>query len=161
MEAAQAAPATRSFSFAPARTAAPAPVAEEVVEPAVQEEPVAEAPVQQDNDPAPGFSLGDAPEPEAPAAAEEEPMELSQVAATYDDTADELVLDAPEAPASDYRSAPAAEAPAEAPARSVGGGTLFERMSRLSRGASTPDAEEGGKDDGVDIPRFLGRQNNQ
>src|SRR3546814_11231976 len=62
-EAAQAAPATRSFSFAPARTAAPAPVAEEVVEPAVQEEPVAEAPVQQDNDPAPGFSLGDAAEP--------------------------------------------------------------------------------------------------
>src|SRR3546814_8287079 len=93
----------------------------------------------------------------APAAAEEEPMELSQVAASYDDTAGELVLDAPEAPASDYRSAPAAEAPAESPARSAGGGTLFERMSRLSRGASTPDAEEGGKDDGVDIPRFLGR----
>src|SRR3546814_21154739 len=69
---------TRSFSFAPARTAAPAPVAEEVVEPAVQEEPVAEAPVQQDNDPAPGFSLGDAAEPGTAAAAEEEPMELSQ-----------------------------------------------------------------------------------
>lgn len=164
-EAAQAAPATRSFSFAPARAAAPAPVAEEVVEPAVREEPVAEAPLAQDNDPAPGFSLGDAAEPEAAApaapAAEEEPMELSQVAATYDDTADELVLDAPEAPASDYRPAPDAQAPVETPARSVGGGTLFERMSRLSRGASTPDAEESGKDDGVDIPRFLGRQNNQ
>src|SRR3546814_99247 len=161
-EAAQAAPATRSFSFAPARTAAPAPVAEEVVEPAVQEEPVAEAPAQQDDDPAPGFSLGDAAEPEAPAAAEEEPMILSQVAATYDDTAGELVLDAPETPASDYRPAGAADpAPAESPARSAGGGTLFERMSRLSRGASTPDAEESAKDDGVDIPRFLGRQNNQ
>src|SRR3546814_15662046 len=86
-EAAQAAPATRSFSFAPARTAAPAPVAEEVVEPAVQEEPVAEAPVQQDNDPAPGFSLGDAAEPGTAAAAEEEPMGLSPVAARYDDTA--------------------------------------------------------------------------
>ncbi|MBJ7501912.1 MAG: cell division protein FtsZ, partial [Sphingopyxis sp.] len=161
-EAAQAAPATRSFSFAPARAAAPAPVAEEVVEPAVQEEPVVEAPLAQDNDPAPGFSLGDATESEASVpAAEEEPMELSQVAATYDDTADELVLDAPEAPA-EYRPAPAAaEAPAEAPARSIGGGTLFERMSRLSRGASAPDAEESGKDDGVDIPRFLGRQNNQ
>src|SRR3546814_13659353 len=96
-EAAQAAPATRSFSFAPARTAAPAPVAEEVVEPAVQEEPVAEAPVQQDNDPAPGFSLGDAAEPGTAAAAEEEPMELSQVAASYDETAGEPVLDAPEA----------------------------------------------------------------
>jgi cell division protein FtsZ len=89
-------------------------------------------------------------------------MELSQVAATYDDTADELVLDAPEAPA-EYRSSPAADpTPAdESPARSVGGGTLFERMSRLSRGASAPDSDEGGKEDGVDIPRFLGRQNNQ
>jgi cell division protein FtsZ len=158
-EVAQASPATRSFSFAPARAAAPAPVAEEVVEPAVHEEPVVEAPAAEDNDPAPGFSLSDA-EPEAPAA-DEEPMELSQVAATYDDTADELVLDAPEAPA-EYRSAPAADpTPAEeAPARSIGGGTLFERMSRLSRGGSAPESDEG-KEDGVDIPRFLGRQNNQ
>jgi cell division protein FtsZ len=38
---------------------------------------------------------------------------------------------------------------------------LFERMSRLSRGAGAPDEGEGGKDDAVDIPRFLGRQNNQ
>jgi len=161
-EVAQASPATRSFSFAPARAATPAPVAEEVVEPAVREELVVEAPAAEDNDPAPGFSLSDA-EPEAPAAvAEEEPMELSQVAATYDDTADELVLDAPEAPA-EYRSAPAADpTPAdEAPARSIGGGTLFERMSRLSRGASAPESDESGKEDGVDIPRFLGRQNNQ
>lgn len=162
--AAQASPAARSFSFAPARAATPAPVAEEVVEPAIREEPLAVTPpAAEDNDPAPGFSLGGAAEPEAPAAAaEEEPMELSRVAATYDDTADELVLDAPEAPA-EYRSAPAAEpAPAgESPARAIGGGTLFERMSRLSRGAAAPDAEEGDKDDGVDIPRFLGRQNNQ
>ena len=165
-EAAQAAPATRSFSFAPARAVAPAPVAEEVVEPAALEEPVAEeAAVAQDDEPAPGFSLGDtpaqeAPLPEAAAAAEEEPMELSQVAATYDDTADELMLDAPAEPAGTPR--PASEgAPAEAPARSIGGGTLFERMSRLSRGASTPDTDNGGKDDAVDIPRFLGRQNNQ
>jgi len=161
-EVAQASPATRSFSFAPARAATPAPVAEEVVEPAVREELVVEAPAAEDKDPAPGFSLSDA-EPEAPAAvAEEEPMELSQVAATYDDTADELVLDAPEAPA-EYRSSPAADpTPAdEAPARSIGGGTLFERMSRLSRGASAPESDESGKEDGVDIPRFLGRQNNQ
>ena len=132
----------------------------------VLEEPVAEeAPLAQDNDPAPGFSLGETAEPDASmsevaAAAEEEPMELSQVAATYDDTADELMLDAPAEPANSHGAA-AAEAPAEAPARSIGGGTLFERMSRLSRGATTPDADNGGKDDAVDIPRFLGRQNNQ
>jgi cell division protein FtsZ len=154
-EAAQAAPATRSFSFAPARAATPAPVAEEVVEPAVEEEPIAEeAPVAQDNDPAPGFSLGDTAEPAATAPDEEEPMELSQVAASYDDTADELVLDAPAAPGHDA-------APAEPPARPAAGGTLFERMSRLSRGAGAPDEGDGGKDDAVDIPRFLGRQNNQ
>jgi cell division protein FtsZ len=161
--AAQASPATRSFSFAPARAAAPAPVAEETVAPAVQEEVLAEAASVDDNDPAPGFSLGDTAERDAPAAAaEEEPMELSQVAGTYDDTADELVLDAPEAPA-EYRSAPAADTTplGEPPARSVGGGTLFERMSRLSRGASAPESDDGGKEDGVDIPRFLGRQNNQ
>lgn len=162
----QAAPATRSFSFAPARTAAPAPVTEEVFEPAVEEEAVAEvadAP-ETASDPAPGFSLSDAPEADA-AAPEEEPMELSQVAATYDDTSGELVLDAPEAPASDYRAAPAAAgdggADEEAPARGIGGGTLFERMSRLSRGAAPPDSDAADKPDGVDIPRFLGRQNNQ
>ncbi|MBB6425541.1 cell division protein FtsZ [Sphingopyxis sp. JAI128] len=162
-DAAQAAPATRSFSFAPARAAAPAPVAEETVEPEAREEPLAEIePARQDNDPAPGFSLGDAAEAPA-AAAEEEPMELSQVAATYDDTADELVLGAPEAPAADFRAAPAADAvPApDAAPRGMGGGTLFERMSRLSRGATAPESEQGDKEDGVDIPRFLGRQNNQ
>ena len=160
--AAPASPASRSFSFAPARAAAPAPVAEEVVAPVAEEEPFVAAPAPESHDPAPGFSLGDAAEPEAPVAGEE-PMELSQVAATYDDTADELVLGAPEAPVADYRSAPVAEpAPAdESPARSVGGGTLFERMSRLSRGASAPESDDGGKEDGVDIPRFLGRQNNQ
>ena len=123
---------------------------------AAAEAPVEAAEPEVDTDPAPGFSLGDAPAAEVSAPAEEEPMELSQVAATYDDTSDELVLDAPEpAPAPAADSAPAAE-----PARPIGGGTLFERMSRLSRGGSAP-AEEGDKEDGVDIPRFLGRQNNQ
>ncbi|MGN6691758.1 MAG: cell division protein FtsZ [Sphingopyxis sp.] len=161
----QAAPATRSFSFQPARTVAPAPVAEEVVESAAPEAAV-EAPAETDADPAPGFSLGDAPE--APAAADE-PMELSHIAASYDDTADELVLSEPEAPAPGaYQPAPAAAgaaapqaAPAEdGPARTMGGGTLFERMSRLSRGSAAPEREED-KEDGIDIPRFLGRQNNQ
>ncbi|RDE06954.1 cell division protein FtsZ [Sphingomonas aracearum] len=38
------------------------------------------------------------------------------------------------------------------------GGTLFERMSSVSRGAAK---EEEGDDKGLDIPRFLHRQNNQ
>ncbi|WP_260582592.1 cell division protein FtsZ [Sphingopyxis sp. PET50] len=159
-EAAPAPAATRSFSFAPARSAAPAPAP-------VVEEPVEEAPVEAAvaapaaPDPAPGFSLGDgaSAEPAAPeAAVEEEPMILSEVAATYDDTADELVLGEPEA-ATPAHQPPPAPAPAAA-AAPIGGGTLFERMSRLSRGAP-PAEDDDGKEDGVDIPRFLGRQNNQ
>ncbi|MBL8649832.1 MAG: cell division protein FtsZ [Sphingopyxis sp.] len=166
-EAAAAPAATRSFSFAPVRSTAPvaAPIVEEPVEEAPFEAAV-EAPAEPD--PAPGFSLGDtvAPEPEAPiASAEEEPMELSDVAATYDDTADELVLGEPDAAAPAYRPAPAVDpAPAasdDAPSRAIGGGTLFERMSRLSRGAAPTEGEDEGKEDGVDIPRFLNRQNNQ
>src|SRR3546814_16028277 len=73
-------PAARSFSFAP-RPAAPAPVAEESIEPEVQEVPFAAteteaAPVAEDRDPAPGFSLNDTAEAEVAAA--EEPRELSQ-----------------------------------------------------------------------------------
>jgi cell division protein FtsZ len=34
-------------------------------------------------------------------------------------------------------------------------------MSRLSRGATPTEGEEEGKEEGVDIPRFLNRQNNQ
>jgi cell division protein FtsZ len=64
-------------------------------------------------------------------------------------------------------AAPAAEAAApaaKAPRVATGGGTLFERMSSLSRGGARSDDEDG--DDGTDapplnIPRFLGRQNNQ
>ncbi|HMO75046.1 MAG TPA: cell division protein FtsZ [Sphingopyxis sp.] len=175
-EAAPATAATRSFSFAPARSSAPAaaPVIEEpVAEPVA--ETAEEAPVETP-EPAPGFSLGDpaSAEPEAPAAdaadAEEEPMELSTVAATYDDTSGELVLDEPEAGAPSWQQPDPAPQPApvaDAPARgAVGGGTLFERMSRLSRGSTSPDGDDGdgdkdGGDGGVDIPRFLGRQNNQ
>jgi cell division protein FtsZ len=45
-----------------------------------------------------------------------------------------------------------------------GGSTLFERMAKLSRGSKATD--EAGDDDGddsssINIPRFLGRQNNQ
>jgi cell division protein FtsZ len=54
---------------------------------------------------------------------------------------------------------------------SAGGSTLFERMANLSRGSGDKgggkpaprDAEDDGDDDGgsLNIPRFLGRQNNQ
>jgi cell division protein FtsZ len=57
-------------------------------------------------------------------------------------------------------------APAPRPARE--GGTLFERMSNIARGASKAQVEEDEdqgparlRRDPLDIPRFLGRQNNQ
>ncbi|MEP7349970.1 MAG: cell division protein FtsZ [Sphingorhabdus sp.] len=56
-------------------------------------------------------------------------------------------------------------APDRAPPRISTGGTLFERMSNLSRGLSRSDEEEeAGKDEGaaggLNIPRFLDRQSN-
>jgi len=44
-----------------------------------------------------------------------------------------------------------------------GGGTLFERMSNIARGAPKAqiDDESGYQSDPIDIPRFLNRQNNQ
>jgi cell division protein FtsZ len=51
-------------------------------------------------------------------------------------------------------------APAPAPAPRVKlGGTLFERMSSVTRGAAKE--EDSSDKDGLDIPRFLHRQNNQ
>lgn len=57
-----------------------------------------------------------------------------------------------------------ASARAAKPARS--GGTLFERMSNIARGAAKVDGGEkkaasGGDRDSLDIPQFLNRQNNQ
>jgi len=57
--------------------------------------------------------------------------------------------------------APAQAAPAARPAAT--GSTLFERMSNLSRGAKPAPAQESEDEEGgsINIPRFLGRQNNQ
>jgi cell division protein FtsZ len=43
----------------------------------------------------------------------------------------------------------------------AGGGTLFERMSNIARGAAKVDPDTEAKSDPLDIPRFLNRQNNQ
>jgi len=81
---------------------------------------------------------------------------------------DELVLgddaiqhdDEEETPAS-----PSASQGPPAPRVATGGGTLFERMSNLTRGGSKSDEDDDGEDDKsrdpLDIPRFLNRQNNQ
>jgi cell division protein FtsZ len=54
---------------------------------------------------------------------------------------------------------PVVDAEAERPA-TPGGGTLFERMSNMARGAAKVEPDTEAKDP-LDIPRFLNRQNNQ
>jgi cell division protein FtsZ len=92
-----------------------------------------------------------------------------------DEGGDELLLDSGDmvggeeaaAPAGGNRSWIAAdEAPAAPPAPRREGGTLFERMSNIARGAAKAqvDEEEPAARTGretLDIPRFLNRQNNQ
>ncbi|WP_299329206.1 cell division protein FtsZ [Parasphingopyxis sp.] len=97
-----------------------------------------------------------------------------------DDDEDELLLDAGNIVSSgDTEPKPAAASkwiaedakPEETPAAKPGraGGTLFERMSNIARGAAKVEGEEkkaasggsSGSGDSLDIPRFLNRQNNQ
>lgn len=153
-EAATQAEPARVFAFPSARQATPAKVEEARLAPVIEEEP--------------------APVLEAP-----EPVEE---AVTFEDDAvaaeaDELVLDAERIVDEPVAEEPldldvqAPEEPARpewqedeqrAPRVSTGGGTLFERMSNIARGAARRDEEDAsGKSDPLDIPRFLNRQNNQ
>jgi cell division protein FtsZ len=97
---------------------------------------------------------------------EETPVETAA-----DEGDEELLLGADDILTSPVGPTPIAppedEDDAEAPAAS-GGGTLFERMSNIARGApkaqldtDEDDAKPGFKRDPIDIPRFLNRQNNQ
>jgi cell division protein FtsZ len=59
---------------------------------------------------------------------------------------------------------PADEDEVQAPAATGTGGTLFERMSNIARGAPKAQIDEeepSYKREPIDIPRFLNRQNNQ
>jgi len=80
----------------------------------------------------------------------------------------ELLLGADDVLTSPVGSAPIAppddEDQAEQPTANSGGGTLFERMSNIARGAPKAQIDEdesGYRREPIDIPRFLNRQNNQ
>ncbi len=164
---AAAAPTSQPFSFASrpapasAAPAAPAPIAEV---PSVEAQPVdAEEPMElggnevEAADPQVEERVAPAPEP-APV--------QSRPTARFDDISgeDELLLggDAPTAPVA--RSAPVTpKAPAAKPAARSTGGTLFERMSGLSRGFSRSNGNED-EEEGAPVtnfPQFLNRQGNQ
>jgi cell division protein FtsZ len=101
-----------------------------------------------------------APEP-TPTEEETETLELGS-----DDDSEELVLDS-----DDILTSPVGAPPIDPPEDEdtteapTGGGTLFERMSNIARGAPKAQIDEEGESDyrrePIDIPRFLNRQNNQ
>ncbi len=107
--------------------------------------------------------------------ATEAPSELS-LGHPDEDEGDELLLDSAERiedepPAAGRRTwlTQDEEVEPEPAPRGASGGTLFERMSNIARGAAKAQVEEerdegprvrGGRDP-LDIPRFLNRQNNQ
>ncbi|QUT04454.1 cell division protein FtsZ [Sphingobium phenoxybenzoativorans] len=156
---AKAAPASQPFTFANRPTvvtpAAPAPAP--AAEPVTLEPPVAET-AEEPEAKAEPETVQAAPEPPAPPAPFAPPRPVP-VISDFDDQEDELILGAESAepaPAEPERPAPAA------PRVAVAGGTLFERMSGLSRGiGKTADDEADENKGGLDIPRFLNRQNNQ
>ena len=102
---------------------------------------------------------------------EEEPLELGT-----DEDSEELVLES-----DDILTSPVGKPPIDPPmdlddeaetatdedqpaAATTGGGTLFERMSNIARGAPKAEIGEDGPEPEykpIDIPRFLNRQNNQ
>ncbi|EKU76594.1 MULTISPECIES: cell division protein FtsZ [Sphingobium] len=163
----QAAPLTQPFSFAsrpavavpqaprPAPVAAPAPAAPVAAVPAPVAAPEPEA-LELDVPEAP------APAPIAAPAAEKAPPAFAPArpAAVFSDedpSQDELLLGAE---AAEPTAPEAAPKPAQPAPRVATGGTLFERMAGLTRGSEkAPGTEEGTQ--GLDIPRFLNRQNNQ
>ncbi len=156
---------------APSPFEAPAPVAQT----APQTPPAAayEAPREA------GFSYGQQPQaapvaPPAPAAAPA-PAPVPAQAPAADPFELTFALDEGDAAPAPSPAAPAAEpapvaqqpaapaAPAPAAPKAAGGSTLFERMANLSRSArnEADDDDDDAGNSALNIPRFLGRQNNQ
>jgi cell division protein FtsZ len=110
-----------------------------------------------------------APLPAVPAnVAEPIVEEETEVGPTAEDGDDELLLGADDILTSPVGAPPIAppEDEDETEQPTASGGTLFERMSNIARGApkaqiDEEEAQPGFKRDPIDIPRFLNRQNNQ
>ena len=108
-----------------------------------------------------------ASEPDLPVAAtDEETLDVDLTTSEADDD-EELLLGSDDILTSPVGAPPINppedEDEADQPTAS-GGGTLFERMSNIARGApkaQIEDDESGFQSDPIDIPRFLNRQNNQ
>jgi cell division protein FtsZ len=146
----QAQPA-KVFTF-PARAAAPAPVAES--------EPAPETESAEDDDEVVALDLS----------SDEQNEDSDELLLDSDDILTTPVGSAPIAPPADEdetASDESNEQSVEQPKAATGtGGTLFERMSSIARGAPRAQIEEDQpsgsfRREPIDIPRFLNRQNNQ
>jgi cell division protein FtsZ len=102
-----------------------------------------------------------------PAEAEDLTETEAETEVTAEDDEDELLLGADDILTSPVSSAPIAppEDDEASDTPTASGGTLFERMSNIARGAPKAqlddEDEPSYKRDPIDIPRFLNRQNNQ
>jgi cell division protein FtsZ len=96
--------------------------------------------------------------PTAEEAAEEELVLDASAEAEETPAVEEAAPAESEAPSRWLTSDTAAEPDRPAPRVASTGGTLFERMSNIARGAAKADQDGA---DPLDIPRFLNRQNNQ
>jgi cell division protein FtsZ len=117
------------------------------------------------------------PEPEAAPIAAQDQEDQDLALPTEEEASDELLLGEVDMVADEEMEVPAEaetrswvsqdeEEPRAAEPAPKEGGTLFERMSNIARGAAKAQVEEEGprlrRDrDPLDIPRFLNRQNNQ
>ncbi|MBP7952308.1 MAG: cell division protein FtsZ, partial [Sphingorhabdus sp.] len=178
--------ASRSFAF----NRAASPVKAPITPAALAAAPVVSEPVATPYAPAPDVSLAAAAPLTASHTASDDVLDTAnfavsdadaddsaaQAAPAADDDSDMLELDGAQIAPDDAGDAPEPAASArseqlnaDAPRISSGGGTLFERMSNLSRGLSSKDdKQDKDKDDddgdagfsGLTIPRFLDRQGN-
>ncbi|MEP0729084.1 MAG: cell division protein FtsZ, partial [Parasphingorhabdus sp.] len=167
----EAAPATPSFASSIASdededVAEAETEAEAEAEAEATDEPEIEAEVSAS--PTPVATYGDDDEVEVEAAGTPSFASLTpdMAAAKPEAEDDELVLGDDSIQPADEDASSAGSDAAPAPRVATGGGTLFERMSNLTRSGSKSDEEDdGGEDDQsrdpLDIPRFLNRQNNQ
>ncbi len=161
------APASQPFSFssrpAPAAAAAPAPAPVAEVPPM---EPAVPAPIAEEEPMELGGSEieSEAVEPQAVPApiAAPEPAPVRPIARFDDINGEDELLLGGEAPAPAPRS-PLAGKPAARPASAprTSGGTLFERMSGLSRGFGRTNEAEEETPPVTNFPQFLNRQGNQ
>ncbi|MBV9840496.1 MAG: cell division protein FtsZ [Sphingomonadaceae bacterium] len=154
------APAAQAPVAQPAPTPAAAPAAAQAAAPAPEPAPAPVAEVKAEAPPP-------APQPEAKAPeAKAEPAVSDELLLESDSVLTPPVESNP-MPAQGTRRWIAEEESAQArPARGGReGGTLFERMSSIARGAAKAQVDEEGGEakaaDPLDIPRFLNRQNNQ